>query len=350
MKPGKVAITVETVDGGFKASAEITVKAADENPGTPENPGNPGNPENPGIPESPGNPENPVNSGNNNTGSKAGSNPPSTSPAGTLNVTPGTSHTNISLKGEVYEFNLFVTSKDGVTEKLTAFDSPITLSLKPGDGFEAKSGGIYYIADNGKLEYVPAKYISGVLTASISHFSKYAVLELNRTFTDVPANHWANDVIKELAAKLLVQGTNSDKFEPSRAVTRAEFTSMLVQSLGLTATGTTNLTDVAPGAWYAEPIAAAYKVGIVNGRSASTFEPSAKITREEITVMLMKVYELKNDKAQTPAAESGFTDMNLVSDWAALSVNEAAALGLIQGQSQGLFAPKRSLPVRKPLR
>jgi len=114
---------------------------------------------------------------------------------------------------------------------------------------------------------------------------------------------------------------------------------MLVHSLGLTATGITSFTDVASGAWYAELISVAYKAGIVNGRSASTFEPSAKITREEITVMLMKTYELKNGK-QAPAIESGFTDMNLVSGWAAVSVNKAAALGLIQGQSQGQFAPK----------
>lgn len=418
VKPGKATITVKTVDGDFKASAEITVKAVDENPGNPGNPSNPENPEQPGNPDGTGN----------NNNSNAGNSTPS--PAGTLSVTPdmlkvdsaagkavvelkadtqvvqlsaaalrqlgnqalevrsgklsvqlpadvikqlqnklpegqrgeatislqmiplagktddviaaaaGAARADVSLKGEVYEFSLSVTSKDGVTEKLSTFDSPITLGLKPAEGFDATLGGIYYIADKGKLEYISSTFTGGVLTAKISHFSKYAVLELNKTFADVPANHWANAVIKELAAKLLVQGTSGDKFEPGRAVTRAEFTSMLVHSLGLPAGGTTAFTDVASGAWYAEPIAAAYKAGIVNGRSASTFEPSAKITREEITVMLMKAYELKNGKAEGASADSEFTDMKLVSDWAAASVNKAAALGLIQGQSQGQFAPQ----------
>lgn len=228
------------------------------------------------------------------------------------------------------------------------------------EGFNAKRGGVYYIADNGRLEYIQADYANGVLKAEVSHFSKYAVLELNRIFVDVPANHWANPVIQELASKLYVQGTSKVKFEPSRAVTRAEFTSMLVHALGLTATGKESFADVAPSAWYAEPISIAYKAGIVSGRSASKFEPGAQITREEITVMLMKAYELNNGVTANGATTNGvttigattngatingataaaFTDMNQVSAWAAASVNEAASLGLIQGQSHERFAPK----------
>ncbi|KAI7246164.1 hypothetical protein KC345_g12106, partial [Hortaea werneckii] len=211
---------------------------------------------------------------------------------------------------------LSVTTKAGATETLPAFNLPVTLSLAAAEGFDAKRGGIYYIADNGKLEYIKADYTNGVLTAKVSHFSTYAVLELDRNFADVPAAHWAGSVIRELAAKLLVQGTSADKFEPGRAVTRAEFTSMLVHSLGLTATGEAGFTDVAPDAWYAEPVSIAYTAGIVSGRDAASFEPGAQITREEITVMLMKAYELKNGQAPAGASVAAFDDMNLVSSWA----------------------------------
>jgi hypothetical protein len=261
---------------------------------------------------------------------------------GIIAAAAGTTRADVALKGEIYEFSLSVTSKDGATEQLTEFAAPITLKFKAADGFNAKLGGIYYIADNGKLEYVPTAFDGSELTAPISHFSKYAVLELNRNFIDVPADHWASSVIKELAAKLLVQGTGADRFEPGRSVTRAEFATMLVHSLGLTATGTTSFTDVTPGAWYADAISIAYKAGIVSGRSASSFEPSAKITREEMTVMLIRAYSLKNGKPQTPATapESDFADMNLVSSWAKPAVHEAAALGLIQGRGEGQFAPR----------
>jgi hypothetical protein len=405
---GKTTITVETVDGGFKATAEVTVKAASTvEPGNPEVPANPGNHN--GTPGSIVDQENGAGtliltremlkvdsaSGNviveikgdtqqiqlssdvvrqlaNHTlvlkSGKFSMKVPadllrqlqSKLPEGqredstiTLKLAPlsskaneiiaaaeGTTHAQVRLMGDIYEFSLSVTPKTGTTEKLSAFDQPITLSLSVGEGFDLRRGGIYYIADNGKLEYISANYADGVLTAQVNHFSKYAVLELKRSFVDVPAHHWASPAIQELAAKLYVQGTSKDKFEPNRAITRAEFTSMLVHSLGLTTRGDVSFADVAPSAWYAESISIAYKAGIVSGRNATKFEPAAQITREEITVMLMKAYELKNGKVTVASADVAFTDMKQVSSWAASSVKGAASLGLVQGQSEGLFAPK----------
>ncbi|MEK3658701.1 S-layer homology domain-containing protein [Paenibacillus sp. FSL F4-0236] len=405
---GKTTITVETVDGGFKAAAEVTVKAASTvEPGNPEVPANPGN--NNGTPGSIVDQENGAGtliltsemlkvdraSGNviveikgdtqqiqlssdvvrqlaNHTlvlkSGKFSIKVPadllrqlqSKLPEGqrddstiTLKLAPlsskaneiiaaaeGTTQAQVRLMGDIYEFSLSVTTKTGTTEMLSAFEQPITLSLTVGEGFDSKRGGIYYIADNGKLEYISANYADGVLTAQVNHFSKYAVLELKRTFVDVPANHWASPAIQELAAKLYVQGTSKDKFEPNRAITRAEFTSMLVHSLGLTTRGDVSFADVAPSAWYAESISIAYKAGIVSGRSATKFEPAAQITREEITVMLMKAYELKNGKVTVASTDVTFKDMKQVSSWAAASVKGAASLGLVQGQNEGLFAPK----------
>ncbi|WP_405174799.1 S-layer homology domain-containing protein [Paenibacillus sp. FSL H8-0261] len=405
---GKTTITVETVDGGFKATAEVTVKAASTvEPGNPEVPANPGN--NNGTPGSIVDQENGAGtliltsemlkvdsvSGEVNVEIKGDIQQIQLSsdvvrqlanhtlvlksgkfsikvPADllrqlqnklpeaqrddstiTLKLVPlsnkaneiiaaaaGTTHAQVRLMGDVYEFSLSVTTKTGTIETLSTFNQPITLSLTVGEGFDSKRGGIYYIADNGKLEYISANYADGVLTAQVNHFSKYAVLELKRNFVDVPTNHWASSAIQELAAKLYVQGTGKDKFEPNRAITRAEFTSMLVHSLGLTTKGDISFADVAPSAWYAESISIAYKAGIVSGRSATKFEPAAQITREEITVMLMKAYELKNGKVTVASTDAAFKDMKQVSSWAAASVKGAASLGLVQGQNEGLFAPK----------
>lgn len=78
----------------------------------------------------------------------------------------------------------------------------------------------------------------------------------------------------------------------------------------------------------------------MSGRSATKFEPAAQITREEITVMLMKAYELKNGKVTVASTDVTFKDMKQVSSWAAASVKGAASLGVVQGQNEGLFAPK----------
>ncbi|WP_053783673.1 S-layer homology domain-containing protein [Paenibacillus xylanivorans] len=417
VKAGKATISVETVDGGFKRAAEITVKAAST-----------GNPENPGNPALPGDNGNNGNTGNSSPSNANGS--AHTNAAVTLMITADmlktdhatgkmiveltantqevqlssavirqlkdntlevrsgklslevpadlirqlqskvsadqlegsvislklvslgdiadktvaaieeTTHANVKLKGNLFEFDLSITAKDGQTKKLSTFEQPITLRFKAVEDFDSKLGGIYYIGDNGKLEYVPAEFDNGVLKAEISHFSKYAILELNQTFTDVPASHWASAVIKELAAKLMVQGTGKDNYEPGRPVTRAEFTALLIHALGLNEAGDVDFTDVDMNAWYAKPVSIAYKSGIVSGKSTAKFEPDAQITREEVTVMLMKAYRLKNDKMTTLTSDPAFADMNDVSSWAVASVREAANLGLVQGQSKGKFVPK----------
>ncbi len=115
---------------------------------------------------------------------------------------------------------------------------------------------------------------------------------------------------------------------------------MLVHSLGLTVAGEIQFSDVATDAWYAEPISIATQAGIVKGRSVVSFQPDSQITREEITVMLMKAYELNVGNVPVGSTNILFTDMDQVSSWAADSVKDAAQLGLVQGQRQGQFVPK----------
>ncbi|WNS46710.1 S-layer homology domain-containing protein [Paenibacillus sp. MMS20-IR301] len=266
--------------------------------------------------------------------------PPGSKGADSIAAAAGSLHAEIALKGDIYTFSLSAAATSGAAETLSAFNPPVTLSLAAAGGFDVKRGGLYYIADNGKLEYIKAEYRNGVLTAKVSHFSTYAVLELNRSFADVPEAHWASAVIQELAAKLLIQGTGADKFEPGRTVTRAEFTAMLVHSLGLSAAGEADFKDVAPDAWYADAVSIAYKAGIISGRAAERFEPDARVTREEAAVMLMQAYELNNGVKPESSLASAFDDLNLVSPWAESAVLKAAGLRLVQGQAPGQFAPK----------
>ncbi|MGM0883538.1 MAG: hypothetical protein ACQEXQ_21200 [Bacillota bacterium] len=58
----------------------------------------------------------------------------------------------------------------------------------------------------GKLEYIGGTLNGDVMTAEVFHFSKYAVLVLDRTFADVKEGHWATAAIKSLAAKHILTG------------------------------------------------------------------------------------------------------------------------------------------------
>ncbi|WP_336788898.1 S-layer homology domain-containing protein [Paenibacillus sp. MMO-177] len=253
------------------------------------------------------------------------------------------SHSVIRVEGQIYEFSLSFTTAAGATSKLTQFNEPITLRLKVDPSAAAANPGllgIFYIGDDGKLEYIGGDYANGVMTAEIRHFSKYAVLKVTHNFSDVTSGFWAYNVIQEMAAKQIVNGTSDTAFEPNRAITRGEFTKLLVNALKLTASTTKSFADVPGSAYYAEPISIAYSNGIVTGRTATTFDPQGIITREEMVAMMMRAYEVVKKQPIDTVNESSFADIGTVSGWAKNYVNAAAKLKLINGRSGNKFVPK----------
>ncbi|MBO9597380.1 MAG: glycosyl hydrolase 53 family protein [Cohnella sp.] len=248
--------------------------------------------------------------------------------------------------GTVYDFGLAFVSANGETTKLNSFAEPITLRFTPSAGFDADLGGVYYIQDDGKLAYIGGTYENGMLTAQANHFSAYAVLQVSRTFADVPAAHWASKAIASLASKLIVAGTGDNRFEPERAVTRAEFATMLSRSLRLpTATKASPFKDVPSTASYAEAIHAAYAAGIVQGTGkGASFAPNRTITRQEMAVMVLRAYHYLRPEA-APVSDNAllFADAARIESWAKPAVEQTVSLGLLKGRDGDRFAPMATL-------
>lgn len=255
-----------------------------------------------------------------------------------INKTNGSTNNENKLAGQVYEFHLYVQTADGKTVELSKFEQPITIELKVPASMNAKLAGIYYIANDGTLTYIGGKIYNDRITAEITHFSKYAVLEVTKSFSDVPSSHWASNVIKVLAAKQIVDGTSSTTFAPERSVTRAEFTALLVRALKLTEKGQTTFTDVKSGDWYADSVAIAVKAGIVQGKSTTWFDANAPMTREEMVTLLVRAYEVKNGKV-VKTGDHVFADDAEISSWAAEFIKTAANLNLVQGRAANTFDP-----------
>jgi len=260
-----------------------------------------------------------------------------------LNTAEAKHQADINAAGEIYDFSFEVIGKDGVITKLSQFDEPLAISLKVSASANQALTGIYYISDAGDLEYVGGKLKDGYLTAEISHFSMYAVLEFDKSFTDVPAGHWAYDTIKTLSAKHIVNGVTTEQFAPEANVTRAEFTAMLVRALGLESTGTASYSDISSDAWYAGAVAAASEAGIMQGKSATAFAPNDNITREEMSAVLVRAFELVSGTKLTPSTEANFSDRNTAADWALDYIDIAFEAGFVNGRDQNQFAPKAHL-------
>lgn len=247
---------------------------------------------------------------------------------------------SVKLGSSIYDIKLYVTTKAGQTLSLTNFQQPIQIQFMLDPAINPKLSSVYFISDNGGLERVGGTYVSGELIADISHFSKYAVLEVSKSFTDVPQSHWAAGAIQELASKLVISGTSDQTFEPESKVTRAEFTALIARALKLKAANSSpSFQDVQPSDWFASEVAAAVQAGVVNGREIDKFEPNALVSREEMTAILMRSYRLLHGQADSAAAPS-FSDEAAIGEWALTDVKAAAALGLLQGRSEGQFEPQ----------
>ncbi len=88
----------------------------------------------------------------------------------------------------------------------------------------------------------------------------------------------------------------------------------------------------------------AASMGITNGVSDTEFAPNNKITRQEIAVMMhraIKFIESSFDETivMTSSDLSGFSDSNLVADWAKEGVGTLAKAGVMQGTSDTTLSP-----------
>ncbi|MFD2671350.1 alpha-amylase family glycosyl hydrolase [Marinicrinis sediminis] len=256
-----------------------------------------------------------------------------------LDKAKGKKKAEIQTAGEVYAFTLSIQTKEGKQTKLTQFSKPITLRLKVKEGADESLTGMYYVGDDGELEYVGGKVENGMMVAQVSHFSKYAVLEYNKTFADVKAGFWAEQAIKEMAAKQIIAGVTDTMFAPGEEVTRAQFAALIARTLNLQGDGEHPFADVKDQAWYAADVSAVYQAGIVNGRSKEQFAPDETITREEMAVMMVKAYEYAAG-VTAEISSHRFGDEASISKWAADDVGKAHALDIMKGQGQNQFVPK----------
>ncbi|RYG73213.1 S-layer homology domain-containing protein [Lentibacillus lipolyticus] len=115
--------------------------------------------------------------------------------------------------------------------------------------------------------------------------------------------------------------------------------------LGLTANDKYDgrFTDVEDDAWYIEHLQAALEAGIVDGKGDGTFDPYAKVTRAQASVMLARAIgftgydEDKLDKSKTIDT---FSDREKIGDWSKNDVEFMIEAGIFSGRDNGtIFDP-----------
>ncbi|WP_171682321.1 S-layer homology domain-containing protein [Paenibacillus planticolens] len=236
---------------------------------------------------------------------------------------------------------------------ITTFDTPIeaTFHYDQSKVTDARNLGVYWLDETTNTwTYMGGKVNGdGTITATLSHFSKYAVLEkiemAVKTFTDTQG-HWAQKDIEQLVGKKIIDGMDDQSFQPDSNMTRAQFVTILKKALNLSPQATTKaFEDVAADSWYVDAVNAAYAANIVEGTSDSTFSPEANVTREQLAVMIVNAYlnvtgkKLSNIVSDQP---NGYVDASSMSEWAKQYVAAATTLGLLNGVDDTHFAPSQN--------
>ncbi|WP_151208730.1 S-layer homology domain-containing protein [Paenibacillus yonginensis] len=169
-------------------------------------------------------------------------------------------------------------------------------------------------------------------------------------FSDVPAGHFAEKAVYDLASRLILQGyqvnepiaglsEGADRFEPGQPVTRAEFAQVMVRALGLAgeAPQSSSFADVEPGAWYAAATDLAQQYGILQGYADGTYHPGNVLTRQEAMAIIARSMKLAGVEIKAEAQElDGFADGKLVSAWAQPAAAALVKAGIIAGNGSEL--------------
>ncbi|WP_256759305.1 S-layer homology domain-containing protein [Cohnella sp. WQ 127256] len=261
-----------------------------------------------------------------------------------IQLSSDTDNTELKAGESGYVLELYAENERGTQTRLSSFVKPVRVVLPYDPAHNAELIGIYYYNETKRdWEYVGGIVDSakGLISVELSHFSKYAVMEFNKSFTDLPSGHWAERAIKALAAKHVVSGADGESFKPDGLTTRAEFTAMLVRSFGLTVSKAgVPFKDIASNSWYSDAVRAAYEAGIIQGVAADRFDPNAQITREQMATLIVRAADYaKRELIVGNPGLSGYHDSDKVSGWATKAVDQAIQAGLMKGKKAGMFSP-----------
>jgi len=245
-----------------------------------------------------------------------------------------------------------ITCRNGISEiTVSKFNNYVERTVAIPDGIDPKkiTTGVVLNSD-GTFSHVPTAIIvvGGKYYAKINSLtnSTYTVIWNPVTFKDVE-NHWSKDYVNVVGSRLIDSGVGNGNFAPNKAITRAEFASMMVKALGLKGTNFPNkFSDVKKSDPCYSYIYTAYEYGILEGYTNGKFGPQDLITREQAMTMLSKAMKTTGMNGDVSKADINqlklFKDSDDISSYAKQAVSICTKYGIFSGDTKGKLTPKDS--------
>ena len=158
-------------------------------------------------------------------------------------------------------------------------------------------------------------------------------------FEDVPPEHWAAEIIREMVLRGDASGVDENHFEPDRQITRAEFAKLVSNVMKLEKkTYRGEYLDVSGDDWFSGYVQTVTDSGLMSGFDGF-FRPEEDITREEMAKVVAAAY-LSTGAEPENGGQLSFTDRESISPWAQDAVLQASLLGIVTGLPDGSFQPQ----------
>ena len=244
-----------------------------------------------------------------------------------------------SVTGEVgtVQFTLKHNGEFGFTMTLTA---PVGV----------KNAGLWanlyhYDEDAGKMVYQTAAQVDedGNVALPFDHASQYALVLDSKShelpFTDLGESQWYESAVAYVYRHNIMEGMSATTFQPNGTLSRAMAVQIFYNLEGQPDISSENLgypyEDVDAQAWYGDAVYWARITGVATGYGDGTFQPGDSITRQEFAQMLYNYAKYKGYDLTAEGDLSQFPDSNTVADWAEAAMSWANGNELINGHDDG---------------
>jgi len=190
--------------------------------------------------------------------------------------------------------------------RVVKFDQDLTISIKLSSPWNGK--GIY-IYDPYYKSMVPVKSSyqkdSSTVTFRVKNVNPIAVVEEKTvTFNDLGRDLWAKGYIESLAGKNIINGLAQGKFQPRANLTRSQLAKIIALAANVPGESGSGFLDIQKGHWATPFISSVKSAGIIKGYPDGSFRPEQFVTRAEMVKMVLAAIDLETESYDL----SGFKD------------------------------------------
>ncbi len=182
---------------------------------------------------------------------------------------------------------------------------------------------------------------SGYISAPTSGSADYMVSANGIAFADLAGTQSEmRDAIDMLSSKGIINGKTSTTFDPYAPISRAEIAALMLRVAGLDSVAAQgSFSDVTEANWYYEVAGSVKTLGLIEGYEDGTFRGDGTITRSEIYVILARYLTELEGYMAAEGLYYDFADDNSIPAWAEDGINLSARENLIPERTDYMLDP-----------